>query len=43
MCPESTEVLSVEDVVVNMCVVLGAELLILGACEVVVPSGEIVL
>lgn len=43
MCPESTEVLFVEDVVGNMCVILGAELLMLGACEAVVASGEIVL
>jgi hypothetical protein len=39
----STEVLSVEDVVINKCVVFGDELLMLEACEVVVPSGEIVL
>ena len=32
-----------EDVEDNMCVVLGAELLMLGACEVVVSPGEIVL
>jgi hypothetical protein len=41
--PVSTEVLSVEDVVINKCVVFGDELLMLEACEVVVPSGEIVL
>ena len=40
MCPVSTEVLSVEAEVVNMCDVLGSELLTLGTCEVVVASGE---
>lgn len=38
MCPVSTEVLSVESVLVNMSDVL--ELLLLGACEVVAASGE---
>jgi hypothetical protein len=32
-----------EDVVDKMCVVLGAELFMLGTCEVVVLPGEIVL
>ena len=40
MCPVSTEVLSVEAEVVNICDVLGGELLTLGACEVVVASRE---
>ena len=43
MCLVSTEVISVEDAVDNLCVELGAELLMLGACEVVVSPGEIVL
>ena len=43
MCLVSTEVISVEDAVDNMCVELGAELLMLGAYEVVVSPEEIVL
>jgi len=40
VCPVSPEVPSVEAVVVNMSEVLGGELLSLGACEVVVASGD---
>lgn len=40
MCPVSPKVLPVEAVVVNMSEVLGGELLSLGACEVVVASGD---
>ena len=43
MFPVSTEVLSVDGVVVNMSDVLGGKLLGLGSCEVVVSSGEGVL
>ena len=43
MLPVSTEVLSVESVVVKMSDVLGGEVLRLGSCEVVVSPGEGVL
>ena len=43
VCSVSTEVLSVEGAVVNMCDVLGGELLMLETYEVVVSPGEVVL
>jgi hypothetical protein len=42
VCFVSTEVLFVEGIVVSICDVFGGELLMFGACEVVVSPGEIV-